>query len=372
MEKKNTGLFFNERTLWHRTGVHAGSLPVGEWVQPPSSSFQAESPESKRRLKNLLDVSGLTDQLLVRTAPMVNREDLQRVHPESYLNEFKALSDTCGGNFGSVASFGPGSYEIACLSAGLASAAVEAVLLGKLNNAYALSRPPGHHCLPNQAMGFCFLANIPIAIERAKKTLGLGKVAIIDWDVHHGNGTQHIYWHRDDVLTISLHQENCYPPGYSGARERGAEKGKGYNINIPLYAGAGHQSWLYAIDTIVAPALTSYEPEMIIIACGLDGNALDPLGRMQLHSDSFRVMTDRLKLLADKLCQGKLVMVHEGGYSDAYVPFCGLATLESLSGIRTEVSDPVLEFIRKQQPGADFIEFQRQSLDQLARDLHLN
>ncbi len=180
-----------------------------------------------------------------------------------------------------------------------------------------------------------FLANIPIAVERAKAQLGLGKVAIIDWDVHHGNGTQHIYLQRDDVLTISLHQDGCFPPGYAGEDDRGVGAGEGYNINIPLLAGAGDDSWRYALETIVIPALARFEPELIIIACGYDANAMDPLARMQLHSDSFRAMTEQVQQAADRLCGGKLVMVHEGGYAESYVPFCGLAVMEALSGIRT-------------------------------------
>ncbi|MDU4001263.1 class II histone deacetylase [Pluralibacter gergoviae] len=371
MSTRKTGFFFDERCLWHNTGLHAGILPVGGWVQPPTGGGHAESPESKRRLKNLMDVAGLTPQLLLRSAPLATREDLLRIHPDSYLDRFKAMSDSGGGLLGEEAPLGQGSYEIASLSAGLASAAVEAVLLGELDNAYSLSRPPGHHCLPDQPMGFCFLANIAIAIERAKAKFGLGKVAVIDWDVHHGNGTQHIYWQRDDVLTISLHQENCFPPGYRGENDRGEGAGRGYNINIPLLAGAGDESWRYALETIVLPALARFEPEMIVVACGYDANAMDPLARMQLHSDSFRAMTDSVQAAADKLCGGKLVMVHEGGYAESYVPFCGLAVMEALSGIRTEVVDPLLEFIRLQQSRAEFIAFQRQAIDDLARDLNL-
>ncbi|MDR6360936.1 acetoin utilization deacetylase AcuC-like enzyme [Klebsiella sp. SORGH_AS 1173] len=186
--KRKTGFFFDERCFWHSTGLHAVTLPVGGWVQPPAGGGHAESPETKRRMKNLMDVSGLTPQLALRSAAPASLEDLRRIHPDSYLERFKAISDNGGGMLGKEAPLGPGSYEIACLSAGLACAAVEAVLEGELDNAYSLSRPPGHHCLPDQSMGFCFLANIPIAVERAKAQLGLGKVAIIDWDVHHGNG----------------------------------------------------------------------------------------------------------------------------------------------------------------------------------------
>ncbi|CAI2122380.1 class II histone deacetylase [Serratia quinivorans] len=369
--KRKTGFLFDERCFWHSTGLHATTLPVGGWVQPPSGGGHAESPETKRRMKNLMDVSGLSRQLTLLSAELATDEDLLRIHPADYLQRFKQLSDNGGGMLGEEAPLGPGSYEIAKLSAGLASAAVEAVLQGELENAYALSRPPGHHCLPDQSMGFCFLANIPIAIERAKAKYGLGKVAVLDWDVHHGNGTQHIYWQRDDVLTLSLHQDGCFPAGYSGEQDRGAGAGEGYNINIPLLAGAGDDGYLYALRQIVIPALEQFQPELIIVACGYDANALDPLARMQLHSDSFRSMTALVQDAADRLCNGKLVMVHEGGYAESYVPFCGLAVMEQLSGIRTEVQDPLLAFIQQQQPREAFNQFQRQAIDRLAQQFKL-
>ena len=367
----STAFFSNERCFWHSTGLHAVTLPVGGWVQPPTGAAHAENPETKRRLKNLLEVSGLGASLHQRSAEAVSLSDMLRVHDESYLQRFKAVSDNGGGMLGDEAPCGPGSFEIAALSAGLACAAVETVSRGEFSSAYALSRPPGHHCLPDASMGFCFLANIPIAIERAKARCGVGRVAVIDWDVHHGNGTQHIYWQRDDVLTISLHQDNCFPPGYGGEDDRGAGAGVGYNINVPLMAGAGHEAWLYALDRIVLPALYDYRPELIVIACGYDANALDPLARMQLHSESYRLMTARLQQAAGDLCAGKLVAVHEGGYSEAYVPFCGLAVMEQLSGIRTEVEDPLLTFIQQQQPRAPFNQLQKALIDELAVRLDL-
>jgi hypothetical protein len=172
---RRTGFFTDERTFWHHAGPHALILPAGGWVQVPNGSSLAESPESKRRLKSLLDVSGLLGQLDVRTAPPATEDDLQRVHPAAYLAKLKALSDAGGGEAGMNAPVGPGTYEIARLSAGLAIAACEAVVRGDLDNAYSLSRPPGHHCLRDQAMGFCFLANIPVAIETMKARHGLGR-----------------------------------------------------------------------------------------------------------------------------------------------------------------------------------------------------
>ncbi|MDU6431498.1 MAG: class II histone deacetylase [Pantoea sp.] len=367
----NTGFFFDERCFWHSTGLHVVTLPVGGWVQPPSGAAHAENPETKRRLKNLLDVSGLSAHLRNASAEPASEADLLRVHERRYLTRFKDLSDSGGGMLGDEAPLGPGSYEIACLSAGLACAAVESVLTGECANAYSLGRPPGHHCLPDRSMGFCFLANIAIAIERAKAIIDVGKIAVVDWDVHHGNGTQHIFYQRGDVLTISLHQDGCFPAGYGGETDTGAGEGAGANINIPLMAGAGHEAWLYAFDRIVMPALTRFKPDLIIVACGYDASAMDPLGRMLLHSESYRSMTSKIQLAARELCAGRLVMVHEGGYSEAYVPFCGLAVMEQLCGFKTEVADPLLSFIEQQQPRDTFNHVQCAQIDQLARALKL-
>lgn len=365
----NTAFLFDEHCFWHSAGSHVEILPVGGWIQPPSAAGHAESPETKRRLKNLLDVSGLSQSLQVSSAPVATQEDLLRVHPQTYLERFKALSDNGGGPFGDNAPVGPGTFEIALKSAGLVCAAVEKVMRGEADNAYALSRPPGHHCLPDQAMGFCFLANIPVAIERAKAMFNLERVAVIDWDVHHGNGTQAVYYDRPDVLSISIHQEGCFPPGYSGAEDRGEGAGEGCNLNIPLLPGSGHEAYMHAFDELVAPALRQYKPQLIIVACGYDANGIDPLARMLAHSDTFRQMTEKTKALAEELCDGRLVLAHEGGYSEGYVPFCGLAAIEALSGIRTEVEDPLLDFIKLQQPKGAQPELQFSLLEEQAQSL---
>jgi acetoin utilization deacetylase AcuC-like enzyme len=368
---KQTAFFHDELCLWHTTGEHALIMPIGGWVQPPATSGHAESPESKRRLKTLMDVSGLTARLDHRSAPPATEEDLLRVHDAAYLKKFKEVSDAGGGDLGIVAPFGRGSYEIACLAAGLAKQAMADVLAGNNPNAYALSRPPGHHCLREQSMGFCLLANIAIGIEAARAFHGVEKVAVVDWDVHHGNGTQSIFYGRADVLTISLHQESCFPPGSGLTGERGEGPGQGYNINIPLLPGGGHDVYLYAMQRLVIPALQAYRPDLIIVASGLDANGVDPLARMLLHSDSYRAMTQLLLEIAADLCQGRLVVAHEGGYAESYVPFCGLALIETLAGERTQVEDPILGLIISQQPSERFNTLQRQILDEMAESYEL-
>jgi len=361
-----TAFLTDERTFWHTGGQQVLILPVGGWVQPPNSASYAESPDSKRRMLSLIQASGLGARLNMHSADPASVEDLRRVHTREYIERFKALSDAGGGELGDYAPFGQGSYEFAAISAGLAKAAVDEVLSGSAQNAFSLSRPPGHHCLADRSMGFCLFANIPIAIEAAKAKHGISRVAVVDWDVHHGNGTQSIYYNRDDVLTISLHQDRCFPPGYSGDEERGAGKGLGYNINIPLQPGGGHDAYSYAMDRIVVPALDSFRPELIIVASGLDASFVDPLARMMLYTDSYRHMTRRMMEVADRHCRGRLAVVHEGGYSEAYVPFCGHAIVEELAGEDTGVLDPMRDLIVAQQPNDRFAAFQRSLIDELA------
>lgn len=368
----STAFFHDERCLWHSTaGGFALILPVGGWVQPPAGPGLAESPETKRRMVSLMQVSGLAGQVDFRSAPAATEEDLLRVHPASYLERFKAMSDAGGGEIGEFAPFGRGSYEIAKQSAGLALHAVDTVLRGAHRNAYSMSRPPGHHCLADKPMGFCLMANIAIAVEAARARHGVQRVVVLDWDVHHGNGTQSIFYERDDVLTISLHQEGCYPPGYSGAEDRGAGRGLGFNVNVPLLPGGGHDAYMYAMERIVTPTIHRYKPELIVVASGFDANGMDPLARMLLHSESFRSLTRQVMALADEHCGGRLVVVHEGGYAEAVVPFCGHAVVETLAGVNMGVDDPLLAFTSAQQPNARFAAFQRGLIDEMATALGL-
>ncbi|MEM9532591.1 MAG: class II histone deacetylase [Pseudomonadota bacterium] len=364
-----THFYSDERTFWHSTGVQALFMPVGDWVEPPAGSYGADTPGSKRRILNLLRASGLNDVVSIRSATPAEREDLLRIHPEKYLDEFKALSDESGGELGTFAPFSKGGYEIACLSTGLAIAALEAVVTGEADNAYALCRPAGHHCLAEEPMGFCLFANIPIAIAAMQARHGVERVAVVDWDVHHGNGTQAIFYDRADVLTISLHQDKCFPPGYSGFEDRGVGAGEGCNLNIPLPAGSGHACYLYAMEQLVLPALAAHKPDLIVVASGLDANPVDPLARQLVHSESFREMTRLMMESASQLCGGKLAMVHEGGYAESYVPFCGQAIVETLSGTEPRVEDANREFFEAQQPCDRAVAFQKGWVDDIVQQI---
>ncbi len=351
-----TGFFWDERCFWHGGGNYAGMLPVGGLVQPLHGGLP-ENPETKRRLKNLIEVTGLAAELSLRSADPATQDDLLRVHPAHYLDAFKSLSDGGGGELGLRAPFGPGGYELAAQSAGLAKAALAAVLRGDVANAYALSRPPGHHCLPDRPNGFCLLNNIGIAIEAAKAAGLADRFAVLDWDVHHGNGTEAVFYDRADVLTVSLHQERNYPMDTGAFADRGTGKGAGYNLNIPLPPGTGHSGYLGAMARLALPAIRDFGPDVLIIACGFDAAANDPLGRMLATADTFTMMTRQVMALTQDICGGKLVMVHEGGYSETYVPFCGHNVLQELAGSAITAPDPFGEVFQLRQPDARFDAF---------------
>ena len=347
-----TGFFWDEKCFWHGGGNYASTLPVGGNVQPIASGGLPEDPETKRRLKNLIDVTGLAKELECRSAEPASEADLLRVHPQDYLAAFKKMSDAGGGELGLRAPFGAGGYEIAALAAGLVKGALFSVLVGDTQNAYALSRPPGHHCLPDFPNGFCLLANIAIAVEAAFAQGLTNRVAILDWDVHHGNGTEAIFYDRDDVLTISIHQENNYPLDTGSVTDHGSGAGVGYNMNIPLPPGAGHATYLETMQRLVLPALDDFGPDVIIVACGYDAAAIDPLSRMMATAQTFQDMTGMVMGAAEDLCDGRLVMAHEGGYSEVYVPFCGHAILTQMSGSDIEADDPFAETFEIRQPNA--------------------
>ena len=352
-----TGLFFHEECFWHSGGNYAFTLPVGGFVQPLAVGGLPENPETKRRFKNLLDLSGLAKDLQLLSSRRASVDEILLVHTKKYIKDFIKLSENGGGELGKQAPFGPGGFEIASRSTGLVVMAVDAVMRGELDNAYALSRPPGHHCLPDVPNGFCLLNNIAIAVRVAQASKQVRRVAIIDWDVHHGNGTEAIFYDDPNVLTISIHQNRNYPLDTGSNLDRGQGEGLGFNLNIPLPPGSGHVAYVAAMNKLIEPSIRMFKPDLIIVACGFDASGVDPLSRMLCGADTFREMTKAVMHLARHNCGGKVVMAHEGGYSELHVPFCGHAVLEEMSGSMIEVPDPLHARISGQQPSNEFNEF---------------
>jgi acetoin utilization deacetylase AcuC-like enzyme len=335
-----TGWHWDEGYAWHQTGAGAAFLPADGWIQPGIDNV--ESPASKTRFRDLAARSGLLERLRPIPGRNATEEELLRLHTPEHLRHLQAVSAAGGGEAGEATPIGPGSYEIAVRAAGGALASVEAVVAGDVANAYALVRPPGHHAEAAQARGYCLLGNTALAALHARAALGVERVAIVDWDVHHGNGTEDAFYADPSVLTISLHADELYPPGRGHVEHNGDGAGAGANLNVPLPDGSGHAAYLAAMERVVLPALRRFRPELLLVASGLDASAFDPLGRQLLHSDTYRRMTEQLLEVAAECCAGRLLLIHEGGYSEAYVPFCGVAVLETLVGER-RVEDPFLE-----------------------------
>ncbi|MEG8178330.1 class II histone deacetylase [Nocardia terpenica] len=313
-------------------------------IQPIASHIS--SPDIKRRLHELIEVSGLIGSLHRVPSRAASDEELQRVHTAAYVSRIHTDSELPkGGDAGDgISSFGRHGDRIAALAAGSTIAMTEAVLDGVVDHGFALVHPSGHHGLPDRGLGFVVFNNIAVAVRHIRATRDIGRIAIVDWDVHHGNGNQDQFAADPTVLTISIHQDNCFPPGSGSIDDRGTGPGAGYNINVPLPPGTGDDGYRYAADRVVAPALAAFRPELIIVACGFDANAMDPLARQLVTSAGFAALTRTVMDAARDTAHGRLVLVAEGGYSPIYVPFCGLATMQTLAGIHV-LDDPLLPIV---------------------------
>lgn len=332
-----TGFVWHERFMWHTPGPATGVAPMTGAFEPGA---YPENAQTKRGLKNLLDGYGVTKRLKPLEFGAVADATLRQFHTRGYLDRVALACRVPGSDAGHGALVGRAFDEIARLAVGGAQAAVLSVLDGTVDNAYVLCRPPGHHAERDRGRGFCIYNNVALAVMTARRDTMLRRVAIIDWDVHHGNGTQQAFYENPEVLTLSIHQEMLYPPNMGHLDEVGEGPGEGFNVNVPLPAGTGGDAYLHAFDVVVEPALRAFQPELIVVACGFDASYFDPLGHMLLVASHFGEMAERICRLATELCSGRLVMVHEGGYSEFYVPFCGAAVIDKIVGSPSGIEDP--------------------------------
>ncbi|HET9370228.1 MAG TPA: histone deacetylase [Vicinamibacterales bacterium] len=285
-----------------------------EHVTPPGHPESPERAEMFSAVAEMFKQEGAD----VREPRPATHEELARVHTAEYLDRMTQLSRKSA-MIDEDTFTSPETIEIALLAAGAAiDAAMHAWKTGR--SATALVRPPGHHAEPDRAMGFCFYNNIALAAA-ALRAAGANKVAIVDIDVHHGNGTQNAFYADRTVLFISSHQYPFYP-GTGAAHERGTGDGEGYTINIPLPAGADDLVFQRAYSTIVIPALERFAPDVILVSAGFDAHELDPLGRMRLTTDGYMHLLRLLHDAAARLCSGRIAMITEGGYHLGAVRDC--------------------------------------------------
>ncbi len=270
--------------------------------------------------------------------PLATREQLSRVHDPEYL---RRIAETAGRalSLDPDTYTSPESYEVALLAAGAAVDATERVMAGAHTTALAMVRPPGHHAERDRAMGFCLFNNVAVAAAHAR-TLGATRVAIVDFDVHHGNGTQHIFEADPDVLYVSTHQYPYYP-GTGAADEIGIGPGAGRTVNLPLDVGAVDEDYQVVFDQVIVPVLTEFRPDVLLISAGFDAHERDPLAGMRLTTQSFAAMTRELMQVAEECCGGRMVLVTEGGYDLQALAGCLNAVVGALVGPASAPGWPV-------------------------------
>jgi acetoin utilization deacetylase AcuC-like enzyme len=338
-----TTICWDDAFAVHDTGRAAMYLYEGGLVEAEEQHI--DNPRRGVRLRRLLTRAGLDEMLRFVTPEPATVQDIERAHAPEHVRRMREVSASGGGDAGGGYTPMDGrSYDLALLSAGSAIACTRDVLDGRTDNAYAMVRRAGHHAWREQGYGFCIFNNCAVAARWAQATEGIERVAVIDIDVHHGNGSEAIFWEDPSVLTISLHQDSMFPPDTGAVTDAGGGAGIGTNVNVPLPAGVGDGGYHFALDRIVDPVVRAFSPELLIVACGLDGSVFDPMARLSLTAKGFAGVAERLLRLARDECGGRLVLVQEGGYSPVYAPFCGLAMIETIACVPVH-ADPFQDFL---------------------------
>ncbi len=300
-------------------------------------------PESHRRIEavsRLLREDGILNRLRSVEATPVSLDRLMRVHSREYIQRVEQVADWGGGHLDPDTYVRPSSFEAALTAAGGAVNLVEAVLSGRAHNGFALIRPPGHHACPNRGMGFCLFNNIAIAARVAQAEWQLDRVLIVDFDVHHGNGTQDVFYRDPGVLFFSTHQWPFYP-GTGSLRETGEGPGEGYTVNVPLPPRVGDTGYQQIFDQVLIPLAERYRPQLILVSAGYDAHWDDPLAHMKLSIAGYAALLQRLIELADTWCHGRLIVLLEGGYHLEVLAHSVLTTLRLLEDPAAPISDPL-------------------------------
>lgn len=301
-----------------------------------------ERPDRVRAVWDQLEQAGLTARMTCVEAQPVTDAQILAVHTAEHLSNLDRISQLADGQ---MAMFDADTLAlgltpaIARLSAGGVVQVVDAVAGGTAQNGLAVVRPPGHHAIPRRGMGFCILGNIAIAARHAQRAYGLERILIVDYDVHHGNGTQDMFYEDPGVLFVSTHQYPFYP-GTGALDDTGAGAGEGYTLNIPLPAGQGDQNYAAVFEQIIWPAARRYQPQLILVSAGFDGHWIDPLAGMRLTLTGYDHLTRELIRMAEDLCDGRIAFVMEGGY-DLEAIGSGMANIARALLKDDDISDPL-------------------------------
>jgi acetoin utilization deacetylase AcuC-like enzyme len=336
-------VFWHDDALRHDTGVALGDYFDVSLLAEPEPHF--ECAQRVANMKSVLERGPISGHLRWRPGRHATEAEVGLIHPSEYIGRVRDFCASGGGEFVLGTRAVPATWDAALAAVGSSIQAVDAVLDGDASAAYALVRPPGHHAQPAQADGYCFFSNAAVAAEHARRR-GVERIAIVDWDVHHGNGTQACFYDRSDVLTVSLHQDHgSWGPSHPQTGtplETGHGDGMGFNVNVALPPGTGDLGYLDAFETVAAPIVRRFRPDLLLVAAGQDANEYDPNARMCVSMAGFRALGRAARGLADELCRGRVALIQEGGYAKTYSAFCLHATLEGILGVEEPMlPDPV-------------------------------
>ncbi len=318
-------------------------------------SYHPESPERLSAIYAMLDEQDMAGKFALVPIRRAEREELLWIHSPEYIDTLAATAGDESTYLDPDTQTSAGSYEAALLAAGGLCQAIEMVMRGELQNAFALVRPPGHHAERDRAMGFCLFNNVAIGARFAQEKLKLKRVLIVDWDLHHGNGTQHTFEDDPSILYFSAHQFPYYP-GTGNFDEVGHDKGRGYTVNVPMRAGSGDQEFTGVFESILKPIALEFKPELVLVSAGFDCHSDDPLGGMRISNKGFGVLTRQVMEVARQCCQGRLVLTLEGGYNIQRQKEAVKVVLQEMSGssesdvaaLLNHADQPWLEAILKQ------------------------
>lgn len=298
--------------------------------------------ENSQRLVSImshLEETGMKEKLISFSPRLASIEEVEMVHASEYVSYIKSKAESGGGWLDPDTFMCPRSYEVALYAAGGMLTAVEKVMTGEVDSAFALVRPPGHHATSNRAMGFCIFNNIAIAAKFALANFNIERILIADFDVHHGNATQEAFYNDSKVLYFSTHQYPFYP-GTGWLDETGTDEGKGYTVNFPMSAGWGDDEYLRAFNEVLVPAARKFQPQLILVSVGFDPHWADNIAMMQVSVSGFAQIVRILEKLAVELCQGHLALTLEGGYNLEVAASGTRAIFDVLLG-NAEVVDPL-------------------------------
>ncbi|MFW6074878.1 MAG: histone deacetylase [Chloroflexota bacterium] len=305
-----TALIWSETFQAHETGAHP------------------ERPDRMAAVRDAIRSAGLLKSRDLIEPDAADESLVEDVHSREHIERVRDLAAQGGGWLDPDTVVSSRSFEVALLAVGAACQAVD-IAVGERRPAFALVRPPGHHAEPSRGMGFCLFNNIAIAARHAMSAHDIERIAIVDWDVHHGNGTQAIFWRDPAVHFTSLHRYPFYP-GTGAEIERGEDEGEGTTLNIPFPAGAGDGQYIQAFRETVIPAVQAYAPDLLMISAGFDAHVADPLGGMSVTTGAFGWMAKSVRDLARDACAGRLVLVLEGGYNLQALGESVVACIEAL------------------------------------------